>query len=156
EAKVVVIGGGVVGCAIACALSSKWDDVFLVEELPRTGMATSTRNSGVIHSGLYYSKGSLKAIHCVAGNRLTYEFCGAHGIPHRNTGKLVVATSAREAEELVELRKRGEANGVEGVQLVDAKRIRAKEPHVTGVAALEVSSTGILSSEELVKAYARV
>jgi glycerol-3-phosphate dehydrogenase len=156
EARILIIGGGVVGCAIARALSRSWEDVFLVEELPRLGMATSSRNSGVIHSGLYYPKGSLKAIHCLAGNRLTYEFCAAHGVPHRNTGKLVVATNDRETKELAELKRRGEANGVEGMRMVDAAAIRAREPHVSGVAALEIPSTGILSSEELVKAYARV
>lgn len=156
EARVLIIGGGVVGCAIARALSRRWDDVFLVEELPRLGMATSTRNSGVIHSGVYYAKGSLKAIHCVAGNHLTYEFCAGHGVPHRNTGKLIVATTAHEAEKLSELKRHGEANGVEGMRLVDAVAIRAREPHVAGVAALEVSSTGIVSAEELVKAYGRV
>jgi glycerol-3-phosphate dehydrogenase len=156
EARILIIGGGVVGCAIARALSLRWEDVFLVEELPRLGMATSSRNSGVIHSGLYYTKGSLKAIHCVAGNRLTYEFCAAHGVPHRNTGKLVVATNDHETQDLAELKRRGEANGVEGIRMVDAAAIRAREPHVSGVAALEIHSTGILSSEELVKAYARV
>jgi glycerol-3-phosphate dehydrogenase len=156
EARILIIGGGVVGCAIARALSRRWEDVFLVEELPRLGMATSSRNSGVIHSGLYYPKGSLKAVHCLAGNRLTYEFCAAHGVPHRNTGKLVVATNDRETQELAELKLRGEANGVEGMRMVDAAAIWAREPHVSGVAALEIPSTGILSSEELVKAYARV
>jgi L-2-hydroxyglutarate oxidase LhgO len=156
QARVLIIGGGVVGCAVARAISRRWDDVFLVEELPRLGMATSTRNSGVIHSGLYYPKDSWKARHCVAGNRLTFEFCAANGVPHRRTGKLIVATNAHEAEGLTELKQRGEENGVEGMRLVDTAAIRAREPHVAGVAALEVPSTGILSSEELVKAYGRV
>lgn len=156
QAKILIIGGGVVGCAIARELSRRWDDVFLVEALPRPGMATSTRNSGVIHSGLYYPKDSLKAIHCLAGNRLTYEFCAAHGVPHHNTGKLIVAANAREAGELAVLERRGEANGVRGMRLLDAAGTRAREPHVAGVAALEVPSTGILSAEEVVKAYARV
>jgi L-2-hydroxyglutarate oxidase LhgO len=156
QARVLIIGGGVVGCAVARAISRRWDDVFLVEELPRLGMVTSTRNSGVIHSGLYYPKDSWKARHCVAGNRLTYEFCAANGVPHRRTGKLIVAANAHETERLAELKQRGEANGVEGMRLVDAAAIRAREPHVAGVAALEIPSTGILSSEELVKAYARV
>jgi len=156
EARVLIVGGGVVGCAIAHVLSGQWDDVFVAEELPRPGMATSTRNSGVIHSGLYYPRGSLKAIHCVAGNHLTYEFCAAHGVPHRNTGKLIIATTAEEADELAELKRRGEANGVEGTRLLDGAGIRLREPHVAGLAALEVPSTGILSPEDLVKTYARV
>ena len=156
QANILIIGGGVVGCAIARELSLRWDDVFLVEALPRPGMATSTRNSGVIHSGLYYPKNSLKARHCLEGNRLTYEFCAAHNVPHRRTGKLLVAADAHEAAELENLQRRGEANGVAGMRILDAAAIRAREPHVAGVAALEVPSTGILSSEELVKTYARV
>lgn len=153
--NVVIIGGGVVGCAVACAVSRKYSDVFVLEELPRPGMATSTRNSGVIHSGLYYPQGSLKARHCLAGNRLTYEFCAAHGVPHRRTGKILVASTAEEETELADLLERGRANGVENLRVLDRAAMRAREPHVEGRAALEVSSTGIVSSEELVKAYAR-
>jgi glycerol-3-phosphate dehydrogenase len=156
QANIVIIGGGVVGCAIARALSSRWDDVFLLEALPKLGMGASSRNSGVIHSGIYYPPGSLKARHCVRGNQLTKEFCVAHGVPHRLAGKLVVATSAAEAPKLQELLERGHANGVEGLQIVDAAAIRAREPHIAGFQALHVPSTGILASEELVKAYARL
>ena len=154
--NVVIIGGGVVGCAIAQALSARWSDVFLLEQMPRLGMATSTRNSGVIHSGLYYTPGSLKARHCLQGNRLTYEFCAAHGVPHRRTGKLVVAATPQDEPELAKLLERGQANDLEGLRIVDRAAIRAREPHIAGVAALEVPSTGIVASEELVKAYARV
>jgi glycerol-3-phosphate dehydrogenase len=156
QARILIVGGGVVGCAIARAVSRRWDDVFLLEALPRVGMATSTRNSGVIHSGLYYPKDSLKARHCLEGSRLTYEFCAAHNVPHRRTGKLIVASDAHEAGELEDLKRRGEANGVEGMRIIDAAAIGKREPHVAGVAALEIPSTGILSSEDLVKAYARV
>src|ERR1035441_2574338 len=92
KANIVIIGGGVVGCAIARALSMKWDDVFLLEALPKLGLGASSRNSGVIHSGLYYPPGSLKARHCVRGNRLTYEFCAARTVSDRNTGKIVAAS----------------------------------------------------------------
>jgi glycerol-3-phosphate dehydrogenase len=156
QANVLIVGGGVVGCAIAEALSRKWPDVFLVEQCPKLGMATSSRNSGVIHSGLYYPKNSWKAKLCVVGNPLTKEFCTRHGVPHRTTGKLVVAQDAREAGELEALKKRGEENGVEALRLIDAAEIRAKEPHIRGYAALEVPSTGICVAEELVHAYARV
>ncbi len=156
QANILIIGGGVVGCAIAHALSSRWQDVFLVEQFPKLGMATSTRNSGVNHSGIYYPKNSLKARHCVEGNRLTYEFCVKHNVPHRHTGKLVVAANAREEAELAALKKRGEENGVEGLRLVGPAAIRSREPHISGVAALDVPSTGIVSAEELVHAYARV
>lgn len=156
QVNVLIVGGGVIGCAIAEALSRHWQDVFLVEQFPRFGMSTSTRNSGVIHSGIYYPKNSLKARHCVEGNRLTKEFCAKHNVPHRTTGKLVVAKSKEEEPQLQALLKKGQDNGVEGLRLIDAVEIRAKEPHVRGYAALDVPSTGICSAEELVHAYARI
>ena len=156
RANVVIIGGGIVGCAIAYALSSRWDDVFVLEALPKVGMLTSTRNSGVIHSGIYYPPGSLKARHCVRGNRLAYEFCAAHGVPHHRIGKIVVASSAAEEKELRALMENGRANGVEGLRIIDRAGIRAREPHVDGFCALEVPSAGILSSEDYVKTYARL
>jgi glycerol-3-phosphate dehydrogenase len=156
QASIVIIGGGIVGCAIARALSTRWSDVFVLEALPKIGMGSSSRNSGVIHSGLYYPPGSLKARHCLRGNQLTYEFCAAHGVPHRRTGKLVVASSPTEAEELVALLKTGETNGVENMRIIDRRAIRAREPHVEGFQAIEIPSTGIVGSEELVKAYARI
>ena len=156
RANVVIIGGGVVGCAVARVISKRWSDIFLLEALPKLGMGASSRNSGVIHSGLYYPPGSLKAKHCVRGNQLTYEFCAAHNVLHRNTGKLVVASSSHETRELSALMANGRANGLEGLRLVDRSFIRSREPHVEGVEAIEVPSTGIVSSEDLVKAYARV
>jgi glycerol-3-phosphate dehydrogenase len=156
QVNVLIIGGGVVGCAIAEALSRRWHDVFLVEQNPKCGMATSTRNSGVIHSGIYYPKDSWKARHCVAGNRLTKEFCARHNVPHRTTGKLVIAKTKEEEPALHALLKKGQGNGVEGLEIIDAAQIRIREPHVHGYAALYVPSTGICSSEELVHAYARI
>lgn len=156
RANAVIVGGGVVGCAIARALSARWSDVFVLEALPKIGMATSTRNSGVIHSGIYYPPGSLKARLCVRGNRLTYEFCAAHGVPHRHCGKLVVAASDEEVNDLTTLMQNGRANDVEGLQLIDRREIRVREPHVAAAHALLVPSAGILSAEDLVKAYARV
>jgi glycerol-3-phosphate dehydrogenase len=156
RANVVIIGGGVVGCAIARELSARCSDVFLLEKLPRLGMATSTRNSGVIHSGIYYAPGSWKARHCLRGNRLTYEFCAAHGVPHRKSGKLVIASSPAEREKLDALLQNGRTNGVEGLRIIDQDAIHSREPNIKGVQAIEVPSTGIVSSEDLVKAYARV
>ncbi|HXY26293.1 MAG TPA: NAD(P)/FAD-dependent oxidoreductase [Candidatus Acidoferrum sp.] len=156
QANILIIGGGVVGCAIAHAVSSQWQDVFLVEQNPKVGMATSTRNSGVNHSGIYYPKNSLKARLCVKGNRLLYEFCARHNVPFRHCGKLVVAAEAHEETELHALKKRGEDNGVEGLRLIGADDICKREPHIKGVAALDVPSTGIVSAEELVHAFARL
>ena len=154
--NVVIIGGGVVGCAIAYELSGRIEDVFLLEQSPRLGMATSTRNSGVVHSGIYYPPGFLKGRFCVEGNRLTKEFCAAHDVPHNNCGKIVVATQESEIPELENLAENGRANGVEGLQLVGAERIRQREPHIRAAAALEVPSTAIVSAEELVKTFARL
>ena len=156
RANIVIIGGGVVGCAVARAVSQRWSDVFLVEQMPKFGMGASTRNSGVIHSGIYYPPGSLKARLCVEGNRMLHEFCAAHNVPHRNCGKLVVAQGAQQEAVLEHLTENGRANGVEGLRLIDRATIYAKEPHIVATAALEVPSTGIVSAEDLVKTLARI
>jgi glycerol-3-phosphate dehydrogenase len=156
RANIVIIGGGVIGCAIAYELAARWQDVFLLERAPKPGMGASTRNSGVIHSGIYYANGSLKARFCVEGNRLLHEFCAAHGVPHKRTGKLVVAPHLNETAKLEALAANGRRNGVEGLEIVDRAAIRAREPHVEGAAALWVPSTGIVSAEDLVKTLARL
>lgn len=156
QANILIIGGGVIGCAIAHAVSRRWQDVFLVEQNPRLGMATSTRNSGVIHSGIYYPKGSLKARLCVEGNQLQYEFCAKHNVPHRRTAKLVVAANGHEDAELAELQRHGEENGVTGLRIIGPSEIRELEPHIRGTSALVVPSTGIVSAEDLVRTFARL
>jgi glycerol-3-phosphate dehydrogenase len=156
RANIVIIGGGAVGCAVARAASLRWSDVFLVEQMPRLGMGASTRNSGVIHSGIYYPPGSLKAELCVSGNKMLYEFCAAHRVPHRNCGKLVVAHGAAQEAALERLAENGHANGVEGLRLVDRAAVRAREPHIEATAALLAPTTGIVSAEDLVKTLARV
>jgi glycerol-3-phosphate dehydrogenase len=156
RANIVIIGGGVVGCAVARAVSRRWTDVFLVEQMPKLGMGASTRNSGVIHSGIYYPPGSLKARLCVTGNRMLYEFCAAHHVPHRNCGKLVVAHDTKQEVELEHLAENGRANGVVGLRMVDRAAVRAREPHIAAAFALEVPSTGILSAEDLIKTLARM
>src|SRR5579884_3286872 len=118
RANVVIVGGGIVGTAIALEASALWDDVFLLEAMPKLGMGASSRNSGVIHSGIYYTPGSRKARMCLAGNRLLYEFAAAHQIPHRRSGKLVVATSEAEIADLESLLANGQKNGVEGLRIV--------------------------------------
>jgi glycerol-3-phosphate dehydrogenase len=156
RANIVIIGGGVVGCAVARAVSARWSDVYLVEQMPKLGMGASTRNSGVIHSGIYYTPGSLKGRLCVAGNRMMYEFCTAHSVPHKNCGKLVVAHDAKQISELEHLAQNGRANAVEGLRILDRAAVRAREPHIEAAAALLVPSTGILSAEDLVKTLARI
>jgi glycerol-3-phosphate dehydrogenase len=156
RANIVIIGGGVVGCAVARAVSARWSDVFVVEQMPKLGMGASTRNSGVIHSGIYYPPGSLKARLCVAGNRMLYEFCAAHNVPHRNCGKLVVAHDSKQETQLEHLAENGRANGVAGLRIVDRAAVRAREPHIDAAFALEVPSTGIISAEDLIKTLARM
>ncbi len=156
QANVLIIGGGIIGCAVAEALSRRWQEIFLVEQFPKFGMSTSSRNSGVIHSGIYYPTNSWKARLCVEGCRLTKEFCAKHNVAHRNCGKLVVAKSKEEEPQLHALLKKGQENGVEGLRIIDSPEIHAKEPHVRGYSALHAPSTGVCSAEELVHTYARL
>lgn len=154
-ANVMVIGGGVVGTAVAAEVSRHYSDVFLLEALPRLGLGASTRNSGVIHAGIYYPPGSLKATHCVRGSRMLYEFCGAHGVPHRKIGKLIVAEAENQLPALEALKVRGEQNGVEGLEVVGPDFINRLEPNVVSPLALYSPNTGIVDAEELLKALAR-
>src|SRR4030095_7669880 len=112
-----VVGAGVVGLAAALAIARNGHSVAVLEREPRAGMGTSTHNSQVIHAGIYYPPGTLKTKHCVDGARMLYEFCAQHGVPHRRTGKLIVARDDHELGALEKLRARGEANGVEGLEI---------------------------------------
>ena len=154
-ANVVIIGGGVIGTAIAAEVSRHFDDVFLIEALPRLGLGASTRNSGVIHAGIYYAPGSLKAHHCVRGARMLYDFCAEHRVPHQRIGKLIVADSEEQLPALEALERRGSQNGVEGLRIVDRDFIRNIEPNVASPIALYSPNTGIVDAEGLIKALAR-
>lgn len=156
KANIVVIGGGVVGLATVAELARHYEDVFLLEAAPRLGLGTSTRNSGVIHAGLYYDQGSLKAVHCVRGLQMLYEFCAAHHVPHQRIGKLVVAESTDQLADLEAVKTCGENNGTEGLQIVERDFIQRHEPNVASPLALYSPNTGIVDTEELVKALARV
>ncbi len=142
----VVIGAGVVGLAVARALALAGREVIVVEAADAIGTETSSRNSEVIHAGIYYPKDSLMARACVAGRRLLYAYCRDHGVPHINCGKLIVATSETESEKLAEIKGRAEANGVEGMRLLTAAEAVAMEPNLQCTAALLSPATGIIDS----------
>src|SRR5215204_4795028 len=151
-----VIGAGVVGLSAARAIAARGRSVCILERELRPGAGTSTRNSQVIHAGIYYPPGSLKANHCVAGARMLYEFCETHHVPFNRCGKLIVAHDDREVAALETLRARGEANGVQGLELVDTAFIEAREPHVHAHAALYSPHSGILEAEALIRTLARL
>jgi L-2-hydroxyglutarate oxidase LhgO len=148
---VAVIGAGVTGRAIA----QRGLSVCVLERHPRPGQDTSTHNSGVIHAGLYYPPGTLKARLCVEGRELMYAFCARHGVPHARSGKLVVAHDETEVHQLEALQQRGTSNGVTGLEIVDRAFIVAKEPAVNTRFALWSPDTGIVNAEEYVKALLR-
>ena len=151
EIDVAVIGGGVTGLASALSLSERGASVCVLESAAKPGRATSTHNSGVIHAGIYYPTGSLKARLCVEGRDRLFEFCPKHNVPHARCGKFIVASTPQEAEELPALKAKAEANGV---RIMDADQafIKKKEPNIAAVAALWSPDTGILEAEALVKA----
>jgi L-2-hydroxyglutarate oxidase LhgO len=155
EIDVAVIGAGVTGLAAARAIAATGASVCVLERHPRPGMDTSTHNSGVIHAGLYYPAGSLKARLCVEGRHLMYEFCAHHGVPHMRTGKLIVAHDEHEIRELEALQRRGTDNGVTGLEIVDRAFIVAREPAVNTRFALWSPDSGIVNAEEFVKALLR-
>ena len=149
---VAVVGGGVTGLASALALAERGASVCLLERDRRPGRATSTHNSGVIHAGLYYPAGSLKARLCVDGRERLFAFCAAHRVPHARCGKLVIAANEHEVPALESLLKKAHANGVTSVRFADPDFIIAREPNVRAVAALWSPDTGIVEAEALVKA----
>ncbi len=142
----VVIGAGVIGLAVARALAQAGREVLVLEAAEAIGTETSSRNSEVIHAGIYYPQGSLMARACVAGRRALYAYCAERGVAARACGKLIVAATAEEAEKLRAIQARAEANGVEGMRLLSAREAVALEPNLTCTAALLSPSTGILDS----------
>ncbi|CAN1828752.1 L-2-hydroxyglutarate dehydrogenase, mitochondrial [Linum perenne] len=146
----VVIGAGIVGIAVARALAQKGKrEVLVVDSAPTFGASTSSRNSQVIHAGIYYPRDSLKAAFCVQGRRLLYDYCSERGIPHQRTGKLVVATAESRLSKLADLMDRGARNGVEGLKMLDGKEAMGMEPELRCVKALFSPESGIVDCHSL-------
>jgi L-2-hydroxyglutarate oxidase LhgO len=150
--QLLVTGAGVVGLAVARAAALAGHDVIVAEAASAIGTGISSRNSEVIHAGIYYPSGSARARLCPRGRRELYEFCRAHGVPHRKCGKLIVATSEGELARLQAIHKQGLANGVEGLKLIDGPAARLIEPALSCVAALLSPETGIIDSHAYMNA----
>lgn len=148
---VLIIGAGVVGLAVAAELSKHFNDMSLVllERHSNFGQETSSRNSEVIHSGIYYPTGSLKAKLCVEGNQRLYQFCQEWEIPHQRLGKLIIARNEHEISSLASILDQGRMNGVKDLELLDKDQVTELEPNVQAVAAILSPSTGIIDSHQL-------
>jgi 2-hydroxyglutarate dehydrogenase len=156
ECDLAVVGGGILGAAVARELLARRPGARLavLEAEPRIGVHQTGRSSGVVHSGIYYEPGSLKARLCVEGSRALYEYCDAKGIPYQRSGKLIVAVEDGELGRLDELERRGIANSVVGLRRLGGDEIAAIEPHARGVAALHSPATGVVDFVAVASAYA--
>jgi L-2-hydroxyglutarate oxidase LhgO len=152
DAAVTVIGGGVVGLAIAAELAREYQPLFLLERHPKYGQETSSRNSEVIHAGIYYPHGSLKATLCVEGKHLLYELCETHDIPYRRITKIITAARPEELPQLEKLYAHGTGNGVE-LEMLTADQVHALEPHIASAGGILSPSTGIISAHGLMDYY---
>ena len=153
EIDIIIIGAGVVGLAIAAEMSRTNQNVFVFEKNRTFGMETSSRNSEVIHAGMYYPEDSLKAKFCVTGNQLLYEFCEKFNINHKRIGKLIVAADDAETKELERLYRQGLKNGIGDLQMLTRDEIKLLEPNVEAIAGLLSSSTGVLDSHDLMRTF---
>ncbi|MGC8608983.1 MAG: NAD(P)/FAD-dependent oxidoreductase [Thermoplasmata archaeon] len=153
SANIVIIGGGIVGLAVASEISKNNDSVYVFEKNKMIGEETSSHNSGVIHSGIHYPKGTLKAILSVRGNSMIYEMCDRYHIPYKRLGKLTVASDEREIVELEKLMKNGYDNGIAGMKMLDSDGIKKMEPAVRSERALYTPSTGIVEPYDLMNHF---
>ena len=158
EAELLIIGAGIVGLATAVEATRRFPDMrtVVVDKEQQVAAHQTGHNSGVIHSGLYYKTGSLKARNCVAGAASMKRFCQENGVPFDECGKLVVATSAEEVPRLEALHERGKANGVPGLRMMQPEEFREIEPHCAGLRALQVPSTGIVDYTAVAQKYAEL
>ena len=152
---IAIIGGGIVGMATAMALARHPQiSLMVLEAEDRLAVHQTGNNSGVIHAGLYYQPGSLKAENCTQGRQALYRFCRDNDIPHERCGKVVVATHENQIPRLEDLQKRGQANGVEGIRLLSPEELREYEPHLSGIKGLWVPETGIVDFVRVTRAFA--
>ena len=150
--QLLVVGAGVVGLAVARRAALAGHDVIVAERTGGIGNGVSSRNSEVIHGGMYYPTGSRRARHSIAGRRMLYDYCAAHGIAHRKCGKLIVATSEAELVKVEQIHAQGLINGVENLEMLDAAAVRRLEPEVRSLGALHSPQTGIVDSHGLMLA----
>lgn len=150
-ADIAIIGAGIIGLAIANEIGSKNQEVIVLEKHETFGQESSSRNSEVIHSGIYYPKGFLKTKLCIEGRKLLYEFCNKYNIPHKQIGKLIVATNKAEIGALEKLINQGKENGVEGLKLLTEGETKKLEPNINAVCAIHSPQTGIIDSHHLMK-----
>ncbi|MCX7781606.1 MAG: NAD(P)/FAD-dependent oxidoreductase [Negativicutes bacterium] len=158
EIDIVVIGAGVVGLAVAAELSRRFPGktLILMEKYEKFGQETSSRNSEVIHAGMYYPTGSLKAQLCVEGNALLYRFCDEHRIPYQRIGKLIIARNEQEIPAIETVYAQGQANGVAELELLDKDQVIALEPNIAAIAAVYSPNTGIIDTHKLMAQLERL
>ncbi len=152
DAEITIIGAGVIGLAIAEKASENFSDVFVIEKYTTFGQETSSRNSEVIHAGIYYPRGSLKAKLCVEGKTLLYEYCRKYEIPFKNCGKLIVATDEKEISVIDGIKETAAGNGVD-LDVLDREQIKKLEPEIFALKALWSPTTGIIDSHSLMKRF---
>lgn len=151
DSEITIIGAGIVGLAIAAKLSEKYSNIFVIEKHHLFGQETSSRNSEVIHAGIYYPKGSLKAKLCVKGKNQLYNFCDKYKLPYSKCGKLIVATNSAEEPALDEIKQKAINNGVDDLKFLTQKEIQKLEPNIAATKALYSPSTGIIESHSFMK-----
>jgi (S)-2-hydroxyglutarate dehydrogenase len=153
---ITIVGAGIIGLATGMLLAQRHPTtkILILEKEEQIAQHQTGHNSGVIHSGIYYKPGSLKATNCTAGRTALIEFCDAHGIPYELCGKVIVATTAEEIPRLEELKRRGDANGVPGLEMIGPERLREIEPYAYGIKALFAPGTGIIDFTKVAHAYA--
>jgi len=149
----VVIGAGVVGLAIAKEISAKNKEVLVLEKEGKIGQITSSRNSGVIHAGMYYQSNSLKSKFCVEGNQLLYAYAKKFNVPFINTKKIIVANNESQLDQVLEIKNQAELNGVENLEILDAKQVNQLEPLIKSFGGLFVPSTGVIDQHSLMQSY---